>query len=110
MPRREFIRLSMMGAATAGLGPTLLAACGGDDDDASTGAVQLSRPDNPVTLPTFDDLQPIDDDLPVESGTLKVFNYQEYIAPDVLAAFEEEFGVTVEVTTFISMDEAIAKL
>ncbi len=28
----------------------------------------------------------------------------------MLAAFEEEFGVTVEVTTFISMDEAIAKL
>ena len=28
----------------------------------------------------------------------------------MLAAFEDEFGVTVEVTTFISMDEAIAKL
>ena len=111
IPRREFIRLSMMGAATAGLGPTLLAACGGDDDDdASAGGVQLSRPDNPVTLPTFDDVQPIDDGLPVETGTLKVFNYSEYISPDVLAAFEAEFGVTVEVTTFTSMDEAIAKL
>ena len=39
-----------------------------------------------------------------------MFNYEEYISPDVLAAFEEEFGVTVEVTTFTSMDEAIAKL
>ena len=70
----------------------------------------LSRPDNPVTLPTFDDVEPIEDGLPIETGTLKVFNYQEYISPDVLAAFEDEFGVTVEVTTFISMDEAIAKL
>ena len=68
--------------------------------------MQLSRPDNPVTLPTFDDVEPIADGLPIESGTLKVFNYQEYISPDVLAAFEDEFGVTVEVTTFISMDEA----
>ena len=72
--------------------------------------MKLSRPDNPVTLPTFDDVPAIEDGLPIESGTLKVFNYQEYISPDVLAAFEEEFGVTVEVTTFISMDEAIAKL
>lgn len=110
IPRREFIRLSMMGAATAGLAPALLAACGGDDDGGSAGGVQLSRPDNPVTLPTFDDIKPIADGLPVESGTLKVFNYQQYISPDVLAAFEDEFGVTVEVTTFVSMDEAIAKL
>ena len=28
----------------------------------------------------------------------------------MLAAFEDEYGVTVEVTTFTSMDEAIAKL
>jgi spermidine/putrescine transport system substrate-binding protein len=110
LPRREFIRLSMLGAATAGLGPGLLTACGGDSDDETAGAVELSRPDRPVTLPRFDDVEPIDDDLPIESGTLKVFNYQEYISPDVLAAFEDEFGVTVEVTTFISMDEAIAKL
>ena len=56
IPRRDFIRLSMLGAATAGFGPALLAACGGDDDDAAAGAVLLSRPDNPVTLPTFDDV------------------------------------------------------
>ena len=68
IPRRDFIRLSMLGAATAGFGPALLAACGGDDDDAAAGGVQLSRPDNPVTLPTFDDVKPIEDGLPIESG------------------------------------------
>jgi spermidine/putrescine transport system substrate-binding protein len=111
MPRREFLRLSMMGAAAAGFGPALLASCGDDDDgDDAAGLVQLSRPDNPVTLPTFDDVQPIADGLEPESGTLKVFNYAEYISPDVLAAFEEEYGVTVEVSTFTSMDEAVARL
>ena len=68
------------------------------------------RPDDPATLPTFDDIPAIEDGLAPESGTLKVYNYEEYISPDVLAAFEEEFGVKVEVTTFTSMDEAVAKL
>jgi spermidine/putrescine transport system substrate-binding protein len=115
LPRRQFIRLTALGAAAAGLGPSLLAACGGDDGEegssgGSEGGVALSRPDAPVTLPTFDDIPAIADDLPIESGTLKVYNYEEYISPDVLAAFEAEFGVTVEVTTFTSMDEAVARL
>ncbi len=113
IPRRQFIRWSAYGAAAAGLGPSLLAACGGDDDGGggqAEGGVQLSRPDNPVVLPKFDDIQPIEDGLSPESGTLKVYNYTEYISPDVLAAFEDEFGVKVEVTAFTSMDEAVARL
>ncbi len=74
------------------------------------GGVKLSRPDNPATLPTFDDIEPIADGLAPETGTLKVFNYEEYIAPSVLKKFQREYGVKVEVTTFTSMDEAIAKL
>ena len=74
------------------------------------GGVKLSRPDNPATLPTFDDIEPIADGLAPETGTLKVFNYEEYIAPSVLKKFQREHGVKVEVTTFTSMDEAIAKL
>lgn len=110
-PRRRFIRLSAMGAVAIGIGPTLLSACGGDDDDGGEGgAVKLSRPDDPATLPTFDDRTAIEDGLEPETGTLKVYNYEEYISPDVLAAFEEEYGVTVEVTTFTSMDEAMSKL
>jgi spermidine/putrescine transport system substrate-binding protein len=134
--RRHFIRLSAYGAAAAGFGSSLLAACGGDDDDGqpqgapgssssgstantsdngsssgnSDGPVKLSRPDDPATLPTFDDIQPIADGLAPESGTLKVYNYEEYIAPSVLRKFQREYDVKVEVTTFTSMDEAIAKL
>jgi spermidine/putrescine transport system substrate-binding protein len=109
--RRHFIRLSAYGAAAAGFGSTLLSACGGNDDDGqSASAVKLSRPDDPATLPTSDDNPAIEDGLSPESGTLKVYNYEEYISPDVLAAFEGEYGVTVEVTTFTSMDEAVAKL
>ena len=111
MPRRQFIRLTAYGAAAAGLAPSILAACGGGDDGAAEeNGVKLSRPDAPVTLPTFDDIPAIEDGLQPESGTLKVYNYEEYISPDVLAAFQDEFGVTVEVTTFTSMDEAVTRL
>ena len=111
MPRRQFIRLTAYGAAAAGLAPSILAACGGGDDDAAEeNGVKLSRPDAPVTLPTFDDIPAIEDGQQPETGTLKVYNYEEYISPDVLAAFQDEFGVTVEVTTFTSMDEAVTRL
>ena len=60
--------------------------------------MKLSRPDDPATLPTFDDVPAIEDGLSPESGTLKVYNYEEYISPDVVAAFEEQYGVKVEIT------------
>src|SRR5262245_14974538 len=110
--RRQFIRLSAYGAAAAGLGSTLLAACGGDDDGqpgaagsssrpgttgssasdggGSDGPVKLSRPNDPTTLPTFDDIPPIGDGLAPETGTLKVYNYEQYIAPSVLKKFNRE--------------------
>jgi hypothetical protein len=92
MPRRQFIRLSALGAAAAGFASALLAGCGDDDDTTGTGGtsgsggsgsddgntsggVKLSRPDDPATLPTFDDIPAIADGLPVESGKLKVYNY-----------------------------------
>ena len=110
--RRTFLRRSAFSVMTVTLGPSLLAACGGDDAGAGGGgeAVALSRPDNPVTLPTFDDIPMIADGLEPESGTLKIFNYAEYIAPATLRRFREQYGVDVEVTTFTSMDEAIARL
>jgi spermidine/putrescine transport system substrate-binding protein len=117
--RRTFLlRSAAVAAFAAGGGSALLAACGGDDDggasgsgsSADAGPVKLSRPDDPATLPLFDDIPPIDDGLDPESGTLKLFNYAEYINPDTVAAFEDEYGVKVEITTFTTMDEAVEKL
>ncbi len=111
--RRSFLRGSAYTAAAVAVGPSLLAACGGDDGGGGGGggdAVQLSRPDNPVTLPTFDDIPMIEDGLEPESGTLKIYNYSEYLAPQTIRGFKRQYGVDVEVTTFTSMDEAIARL
>ena len=72
--------------------------------------LELARPDNPVTLPIFDDNPPIESGLSPEGGTLKVYNWIEYIWNKKLKDFEEEFGVKVELSTFYTMDEAVAKL
>ncbi|HSJ91751.1 MAG TPA: spermidine/putrescine ABC transporter substrate-binding protein [Ilumatobacter sp.] len=93
-----------------GAGGSLLAACGGDDDagdgdgdgddsSGSSGTIPLARLDAPVELPD-NDSSPIDSGLDPESGTLTIFTYADYINPDSIAAFEEQYGVTVELATF----------
>jgi spermidine/putrescine transport system substrate-binding protein len=112
--RRSFLgRSAALGAFLAAGGPALLAACGGDDDSTSssgTPKVKLSRPDDPATLPLFDDVPAIADGKSPEKGTLKLFNYADYINPDVVKAFEKQTGSKVEITTFATMSEAVERL
>jgi spermidine/putrescine transport system substrate-binding protein len=89
--RRQFIGQTAGFGVMLGAGIPLLQACGGDDDD---GAVS----------------EAIDDGLDPEAGPLRVFNYADYVNPDTVAAFEEQYGVKVEITTFDVDAEAITKL
>jgi spermidine/putrescine transport system substrate-binding protein len=83
-----------------GAGGNLLAACGGDDDGGSSSdSIPLARIDAPVELPD-NDASAIDSGLDPESGTLTIFTYADYINPDSIAAFEEQYGVTVELAAF----------
>ena len=108
--RRTFLRGSLLVGLGTVAGPGLLSACGSESTSGTGVELPLARPDNPVRLPIASGVKPIKDGLKPESGTLKVFNYADYLAPGVQKAFEEEYGVDVEVTTFNSMDEAVAKL
>ncbi len=54
--------------------------------------------------------EPIADGLSPETGPLKIYNYQDYINPDLISAFEEEYGIKVEYTPFVDMDEAMTKM
>ena len=45
-----------------------------------------------------------------EGGTLNVYNWDAYMYKKTLKAFEDQFGVTVEWTTFNNMEEGIQKL
>jgi spermidine/putrescine transport system substrate-binding protein len=94
--RREFIVRGAQIAAVFGFGGPLLQACGGDSDDDEGGSTEAGSA--------------IADGLKPEAGPLRIFNYDSYVNPDVIAAFEAEYGVKVEITTFESDSEAITKL
>ena len=109
--RREFLRRT--GAASLGLPAvaSLLAACGGDRGERVAPALGVARPNRPVTLPIFDDNEPIADGLGPERGsTLKIFNWAEYIRPRVVKDFSERYGTKVHVSTFDNMDQALRAL
>jgi spermidine/putrescine transport system substrate-binding protein len=97
MDNRFTRRQVLGGSARVGLalavGMPLLQACG---DSGGSGSKK-------VTKGIADGLKP-------EAGPLRVFNYDSYVGPDVVSAFEAEYGVKVEITTFTTDDEAITKL
>ncbi len=109
--RREFLGLTALGALTLSGGSGLLAACGGNGGSSGGGqALQLARPDNPVTLPLFDDNPAIASGLEPEGGPLRIYNWVDYIDKPTVNKWAKELGVKVEITTFATMDEAIAKI
>ncbi|MGH3092142.1 MAG: ABC transporter substrate-binding protein [Gaiellaceae bacterium] len=124
--RREFLQRSAVAALGVSSTGSLLAACGGGEESASPGGgtgaggdgaagqgeapFELARRDNPVTLPIFDDNPPIDAGLEPESGTLKIYNWIDYLDKATLKKFAKEYGVKTEISIFNTMDEAVAKL
>ncbi|WP_344139368.1 spermidine/putrescine ABC transporter substrate-binding protein [Luedemannella flava] len=111
--RRQFLRLGGLSlvAATGALAGCERPGRGGGPGTATVDPVALSRPDRPARLPLYPDAPAIADGLsPEKGGTFKIFNYAEYLSPDVTKAFGKKYGVTVEVTTFTTQDEAVAKL
>jgi len=91
--RRDFLARSVQLGALLGVGVPLLQACGGSDSSSG----------GKLTKTIADGLQP-------EKGPLRVFNYDSYVNPDVIADFESQFGVKVELTTFTTDTEAVTKL
>ena len=57
-----------------------------------------------------DDDRPDPASTPIESGTLRVYNWDSYMYKKVLAVFEDQYKVKVEWTTFNNMEEGIQKL
>lgn len=100
----------MLGAGSA------LSACsdttvpGGQDPHLAPGGLPLARPDNPVSLPIYPDNPRIPSGLEPESGPLQLYNWAEYVNEAVLKSFEKRYGVEVQLSTFSTLDEAVAKL
>ncbi len=110
--RRDVLRGGALTAVGLGAAP-LLAACGGDDNTpaGSAESYPLARPDDPVTLPIFDDNQPIASGLePEKADALRVLNYADYMAPGVKKDFQEKYGAEVQVTPYNNYDEMLTKI
>ena len=79
---------------------------GGPVDSAG---IPLARRDYPVVLPKIGD--PVASSVkPERGGELRIYNYADYLNPEVIKAFGKQEGVSVRVTTFDTLDEAFSKL
>ena len=112
LSRRAF--LTRAGGAAIAL-PSLaaiLAACAKPGatpaEGPSASGIPIATLESPVELPVARD--PIAVDTPIESGTLSLYNWDSYIYKKVVQDFEDEFGVSVEITTFNNMEEGIQKV
>jgi spermidine/putrescine transport system substrate-binding protein len=90
--RRDFLARSARLGVLLGAGIPLLQACGG----SSSGKGKVTKT--------------IADGLSPEKGPLRIINYADYVNPDVIADFEKEYGVKVEISTIDTDTEAVTKL
>lgn len=74
------------------------------------GGLPLPRPDNSVTWAITDDNPMIPEGGTPEGGTLRIFNYADYIDPGLVKKFGKQYDCEVKIGTYNSSDEAIAKL
>lgn len=112
--RRQFLQRAAILAATAPTLGAFLAACsksGPGGAPGSTPTLTIAKPDSPVKWNIADDNKPIADGMVPEKGaTLKIYNYADYLSPQAVKQFEDQYGVKVEISTFNDGDEAITKL
>jgi spermidine/putrescine transport system substrate-binding protein len=88
--RRQFIERALVLGLSAGAVGALVGACGGEDTAEPT-----------AVLPTMDETKP---------GEITVYNWTDYMDPDIRKDFEKETGIKVNETYFASNEELLAKL
>jgi spermidine/putrescine transport system substrate-binding protein len=92
--RRQFLRRAGFVTLAAGAGPTLLAACGSDDEE---GTQDTGDGGGPAKAPQA-------------SGRVDFLSWEGYDIPDPLKAWKKEGDVTVKATYIANHDEIQAKL
>ncbi|HET7173445.1 MAG TPA: spermidine/putrescine ABC transporter substrate-binding protein [Nocardioidaceae bacterium] len=110
--RRDLLKGAAGVGAAMGLS-SVLAACGAGASGKPTASLpsDLARPNHPVKWPIYSADKPIASGLsPERNATLKLYNWTAYINKKVVKNFEKKYNCTVQITTFNTMDEALAKL
>ena len=107
MENRLSRRQVLGGSARVGLalavGVPLLQACGSSGGSSQASAGATTTVSRRITNAIADGLKP-------EAGPLRIVNYDSYVSPDIVSAFESQYGVKVEISTFTTDEEAITKL
>jgi len=112
-PDERAISRRQLIAAGAGLAlGGLLAGCSTTNPaGASSGVPPLPRQDRPVKWPVYSDNKPIAAGLAPETGaTLRLYNWAAYINEDVVKSFCKKYKCKYSLTTYNTMEEALAKL
>jgi len=120
MTRREFLKRSTGTAFALSSAGAFLASCGrasnpnapmgGGTSNAASG-LPLARRDHPVTWPIYPDNPPIASGLqPENNATLKIYNWADYIYKSVVNDFARHYRCKVQISTFNTVDEALAKI
>jgi spermidine/putrescine transport system substrate-binding protein len=91
LTRRQFVARALALGLSLSAAGTLLAACGGEEEAATTGA----------TLP------PMDETIPEE---IVLFNWADYLSPAARKGFEKEYGIKVREAYFDNNETMLAKL
>ena len=75
-------------------------------------ALMIPLPTHPVRWPISRDARPdrARAPRPNSGSTLRIYNYADYLAPQVIKSFEDNYGVKVSVSTFNDDDEALTKI
>jgi spermidine/putrescine transport system substrate-binding protein len=108
LTRRSFLGRSAGAALALGAAP-LLDACA--SALAGTGTLPLPRPYHPVKWPVSSGNEAIaSGQAPEEGATLQVYNWVAYVNQSVVNSFAKKYKCKVQITTFNTMDEAMAKL
>jgi len=80
----------------------------------SATGLQIASPETPVKWPIAPGNEPIAAGLkPEQNSVLRLYNYADYLNPDVIKSFEKKYadsGVTVELSTFNDIPEALTKI
>lgn len=108
--RRDFLqRAALLGIAIPVL-PSILAACARRDSGSSSTELVIGTPANPVEQPLFDDNPAIESGLDPEDGPLRLYNWADYINPEIIPVAQDAIGAEIQVTTFFNEEEALSRL